>query len=244
MGVRPVCDAGRVQLDRRHFPTADLLAGAHESWELEVIDPDGDGLGLSVGMVLGPLGTWWWTQLCRSGRSLVLVAEDDVPLPGGANLEVRASGLWAEVGIQRAGEHLSADLEAFGVAFDDVADVFGSGRGIRQPVGLDVEWHATAEARPVDGGHVIPARVEGEILVGSEAIELTDRSVGSWIHRYGVGSWPGPQRRAAPHPCDLVAPGAVAVGGWEWTDDLVRAGDGTLSWRTTPRWTPADGPRS
>ncbi len=227
--------------DRRHFPTADLRSGAYESWELEAIDPTSRGVGLAVGLVLTRARAWWWTQVCGVRRPLVLVIDDEVPLPGWPNLEIRSSGLWAEVGINDPGEHLSVDLEAFGVEIDDVEDVFGSGRGVRCPVGLDVEWHRSGDVDNLDHGHVVPARVEGEILVGSEKIELTSAASGSWFHRFGTGPWPGPHHRVEPAPAATVAAGGLVVGEWAWRNDLVRTPSGLLSWRSVPQPT-RDGP--
>ncbi len=225
--------------DRRHFPTDDLRAGAYESWELEAVDPKGHGVGLAVGLVLTGAGAWWWTQVCGHEHPLVLVIDDEVPLPGWPNLEVRSSGLWAEVGINDPGEHLSADLEAFGVEFDDVEDVFGSGRGVRRPVGLDVEWHRAGEFAELDDGHLVPATVEGVILVGTDQIELSPATRGSWAHRFGAGPWPGPHARPGTGTdtgvAAAIAVGGVAVGGWAWRNDLVRRPDGMLSWRSALR---------
>jgi hypothetical protein len=224
-----------VHPDRRHFPTDDLRSGAYESWELEAIDPVSRVVGLAVGLVLTRVGAWWWTLVCGTGRPLVLVADDEVPLPGWPNLEVRSSGLWAEVGINDPGEHLSVDLEAFGVEIDDVDDVFGSGRGVRCPVGLDVEWHRSGDAEHLEDGHLLPARVEGEILVGSEKIELSSATSGSWVHRFGTGPWPGPRHRVESAPVVIVAVGGLVVGGWAWRHDLVRSPNGMLSWLSAPQ---------
>ncbi len=218
--------------DRRHFPTDDLRSGAYESWELEAVDPTSRVVGLAVGLVLTRAGAWWWTLVCGTRRPLVLVTDDEVPLPGWPNLEIRSSGLWADVGINEPGEHLSVDLEAFGVEIDEVDDVFGSGRGVRCPVGLDVEWHRSGKVESLDDGHVVPARVEGEILVGAERIELTLATSGSWAHRFGTGPWPGPRNRTEPASEADVAVGGLVVGGWAWRNDLVRRPNGVLSWRS------------
>jgi hypothetical protein len=89
--------------------------------------------------------------------ALVLVHDDDVPLPKGSLLEVRADGLWAELVCETPGEHWGFGLEAFGLRYDDPADALVTDRAERVPVGLDLEWET-------------PAHVIGEILVGRECI--------------------------------------------------------------------------
>jgi hypothetical protein len=89
--------------------------------------------------------------------ALVLVDDDDVPLPKGALLEVRADGLWAELVCETPGEHWGFGLEAFGLRYDDPAEALVSDRAERVPVGLDLEWET-------------PDHVIGEILVGRERI--------------------------------------------------------------------------
>ncbi len=91
---------------------------------------------------------------------------------------MRADGLWGELVCETPLEHWSIGLEAFGIAYDDPADAWGDEWGERLPVGLDLEWEATAEPRrpvppagPIPRGRAgsaiaQPGRVHGEILVG------------------------------------------------------------------------------
>jgi hypothetical protein len=89
----------------------------------------------------------------------VLVADDDVALPRGALLEVRAEGLWAELVCETRGEHWGFGLEAFGLRYDDPAEALVSDRAERVPVGLDLEWET-------------PDHVVGELLVGRDRIPV------------------------------------------------------------------------
>ena len=61
--------------------------------------------------------------LVATGEPCVLVTDHDVPPPTGGGLEVRASGLWAEVVVEEAPAsgrgHMSVGFEAFGTALDD-----------------------------------------------------------------------------------------------------------------------------
>ena len=94
----------------------------------------------------------------HAGRLLV-VREDDLPAPRGADLDVRAEGLWLSLVCETPDEHWTVGLEAFALAVDHPDDE----RGDLVPLGLDIEWEA-------------PGRVTGELLVGDERIELDEPS--------------------------------------------------------------------
>jgi hypothetical protein len=98
-------------------------------------------------------------------EGVVVVHDDDVPLPRGAPavlarsrlLEVRSDGLWAEV-VHEDEDHWAFALEAFGLRFDTLEEARTSDVGERVPVGLDLEW---------DRGRVV-----GEILVGRARVAV------------------------------------------------------------------------
>jgi hypothetical protein len=184
-----------------------------DAWEVDFAAdaPAGDGwVGGFVRLSLLPAQgvAWWWTSLLTP--RLVAVRDHEVPLPR-AGLEVRADGLWGELVCETALEHWSVGLEAFGVAYDDPSDAWGDEWGERVPVGLDLEWEATArpgerrEFRPAGPwpsgtgavGYADPGRVHGEILVGPDRIPFSGagfRSRASGV----IDWWSGrPHRRLA-----------------------------------------------
>ena len=148
-----------------------------DAWEIDFAGPAGDGVvgGFVRLALLRNQGlAWWWTSLVTP--RLVAVRDHEVPLPR-SGLEVRADGLWGELVCETPLEHWSVGLEAFGIAYDDPADAWGDEWGERLPVGLDLEWEATAEAGglapsgpppagPGAVGYAQPGRVHGELLVG------------------------------------------------------------------------------
>jgi len=123
---------------------------------LEFAQPD--GTRGSVMLSLGDARATYRAELYVDG-ALVLVHDDDVPLPRGALLEVRADGLWAELVCETPGEHWGFGLEAFGLRYDDPADAQVTDRAERVPVGLDLEWET-------------PDRVIGELLVGRARVPI------------------------------------------------------------------------
>ena len=166
---------------------------------------------------------WWWTALLTP--RLVAVRDHEVPLPR-AGLEVRADGLWGELVCETPLEHWSIGLEAFGIAYDDPADAWGDEWGERLPVGLDLEWEATADpaAVPPAGpapdaggiGYAQPGRVHGEILVGPDRIPVSGTGFRSrasgvldwWSGRpHGRLAWVSQDTGTAADSRDEVTPG-------------------------------------
>lgn len=180
---------------------------------IRLVVPDGGPALLEVGLV--------GSDIVGPGASCVLVTDHSVPPPTGGGLEVRASGLWAEVVVEEEPAsggrpvdegpvrgHVGVGLEAFGVALGDPDDAWRGGpdhqfRGDRVPVGLDLGGEAVAD--PVIGwwGIGVPCRVAGEVLVADRAIDVD-----------GWGWWViGP---AGP-PTDLVM-ARESDGGWVVAD--------------------------
>ena len=157
-----------------HPPGDERLWG--ESWYFDFTDRDGT-LGGYVRLGLYPnLGVaWYWACLVGEGRPLVTVIDHEVALPKAPSLEIRADGLWADHIVETPFDHMTLGCEAFAIAVDDPAEVYGDLRGDRVPFGFDLEWET-------DRGGLYPwigttryevsCNVHGEILVGDETIEL------------------------------------------------------------------------
>jgi hypothetical protein len=188
-----------------------------DAWEIDFTSGPGDRSGGQVDLpsvggyvrlsLLPNQGiAWWWTSLLTP--RLVAVRDHEVPLPRGAGLEVRADGLWGELVCETPLEHWGVGLEAFGIAYDDPADAWGDEWGERIPVGLDLEWEATAEPgdlpaagpdpRPGGVTYRQPGRVHGEILVGPDQ-RIPFEGTGFRSRSSGVLDWwsgPLPRRLA------------------------------------------------
>ncbi len=136
--------------ERRHDPGS--AAGWEESFSFDFAAADGS-LGGYVRLAVrqGDGRAWYWAALVERGSPVVLVRDHDVELPPGRSLEVRASGLWADMTCETPLEHWTVGLEAFGVSLDDPAEAFGAERGDPMALGLDLEWEATAAADSVLG---------------------------------------------------------------------------------------------
>jgi len=169
-----------------------------ESYDFDFTARDGS-VGGFVRLGLRPADgvCWYWVAFVSGGSvphpPLVLVRDHDVPLPRGRSLEVRTSGLWADHTCETPLEHWTIGVEAFGVSLDDPREAFGAERGDLCPLGLDLEWEAMASdgagptAASTGSGYEQPCTVHGEVLVGSERLELD--GIGWRSHRWGDRDW-------------------------------------------------------
>jgi hypothetical protein len=173
-----------------------------DAWEIDFAAESGVGGFVRLSLLPNQGVAWWWTSFITP--RLVAVRDHEVPLPRGAGLEIRADGLWGELVCETPLEHWSLGLEAFGIAYDDPADAWGDEWGERLPVGLDLEWEATAEpgglpaAGPDAGAGGVsyrqPGRVHGEILVGPDRRIALD-GTGFRSRASGVLDWWSPLAR-------------------------------------------------
>ncbi|MFI5053029.1 MAG: hypothetical protein ACHQDE_01595 [Acidimicrobiia bacterium] len=124
-------------------------------WSLRFADPGGIRGAVLLAFLADHAEYWAIVEL---DDGVVVVRDDDVPLPRGALLEVRAEGLWAELVCEVPGVHWGFGLEAFGLRLDDLEEARAAQVGDRVAVGLDLEW---------DEGRVV-----GQVLVGARRIPV------------------------------------------------------------------------
>jgi len=162
--------------ERRHTPdpTVELW---NESHYLDWFAPDlGLGGYLRIGFYPNLGRVWYWACLVGEGRPLVTVIEHDVALPRhDQSLEVRHEGLWADHVVEDPLVHMSVNLEAFGLALEDPAALYGDPRGDRVPFGFELDFHTDRVAYQwpeVLPRYEIPCRVDGFVVVGDERIEV------------------------------------------------------------------------
>lgn len=177
-----------------HEPGPDPLWG--ESWYVDFADDAGAGGFLRLGLLPHERTAWMWACFV-DGERLVLVRDHEVPLPKGDALEVRATGLWADLVCETPMNHWSFGLEAFGVSLDDPLDAYRGELGHRTPLGFDLEWeaaeppfeHPASAGRPHHGHEQHAGRVHGDVLVGKE--RLAFEGWGQRDHFWGARDWWG-----------------------------------------------------
>lgn len=161
-----------------------------ESWDLDFTTPGGD-LGGYVRLALHPARrlAWFWAALVGDRRPLVTVVDHEIALPRGADLDLRAEGLWTSFTCETPLEHWSVGLEAFGVALDDPVEAWRSLRGDRVALGLDLEWETSGPPNPAPHpyGYHLPCVVHGEVLIEAEIIDF--EGCGGRSHTWGPRRW-------------------------------------------------------
>jgi hypothetical protein len=176
--------------ERNHEPNDDPLWS--ESYYMDFVGHDGNlGGYVRIGKYPNLGVVWYWACVVGPDRPLVTVIDHTVPLPSTLlSLELRHDGLWADHHVETPFEHFSLGLEAFGVALDDPAQVYGDALGERTPLGFDLEWETDGRVFRYPQGmdrYEIPCRVHGEILVGDETIAFDGN--GQRDHSWGQRDW-------------------------------------------------------
>ena len=162
--------------ERRHTPDDTPLW--NESYYLDWFSEDLSlGGYVRIGFYPNLDRVWYWACLVGPDRPLVTVIEHDIPMPRSTtSLELRHSGLWADHVVETPNDHFTINLEAFGLAVDDPAEVYrAEPRGERVPFGFELDFdtdRAAYQWPPVTPRYEIPCRVHGEILVGDERIDF------------------------------------------------------------------------
>jgi hypothetical protein len=176
--------------DERHHPPG-LEAWWNESWYFDFATTDG-ALGgyVRIGLYPNQPACWYWACLVGQGRPLVVVVDHAVDLPPQGTLELRAEGLWADHTVEVPFDHMTLGCEAFALALDAAAEMYGEPRGDRVPFGLELDWDTDGAAYAYPPGttrYEVPCRVHGEVLVGDESIAVD--AIGQRDHSWGVRDW-------------------------------------------------------
>ena len=169
----------------------------------------GGELAVSIGVGRNPAeGTgWYWAVVVGPGRACATVVDAEVVLPARpGSLEFRSPGLWADHSCLADSGQWTVGLEAFGVALDDPWLAWGRAFGQRVAVGADLDWDPVAPDGNAGGEASTRCRVHGELLVGTERIELACDGV----HTHRTGG-------AAPPWGDAAGAQAGHLWGW-WID--------------------------
>ena len=241
----------RVADEYRHAPGP---GDWEERYWFDLATPD---LGVYARLSLRPFQgiAWWWAALVRPGEALVAIRADDVRIPA-AGTEIRTDGIWACVTCETPLEHWSVGLEAYGAAFDDPLEAWGSERGDLVPFGLDLEWEAIESPLELTDGYAQECEVHGDVLLGPERIDV---GAHGWrAHEWGAPEGPG-WRFAGSHghwsgegadparvdvgglpvgtevdgqPAAILATSPVRMPGLRVVHGLYRTGGGASGWAT------------
>jgi len=167
-----------------HQPTDD--PNWVESWLFDMVQADGS-LAMSIEFMVWPQHhrMAFLVSLVQQGHPLISLVELDATAPKPPGLEVRASGLWTDIGVQTPLDHMTVDIEAFSVALDDPEDVFAGAYGFRTALGCELEWETDGAVIAGSATHSfeVPCIVHGELLLDEQTIEVD--GWGWRSHRWG-----------------------------------------------------------
>jgi hypothetical protein len=126
----------------------------------------------------------WWphrrmaTYACAivaPQRRLIVAVDDELSMSTPTrSLEFRHTGMWAQHVCETPWEHWTVGLEAFGTEVDDAAQALSAPAwGTPTPLGLDLEWEALGPPSGPEHDLEQHCEVHGEVLVGSEAFDIS-----------------------------------------------------------------------
>ena len=165
-----------------------------------------------------------------------LVVVDHEGTVAARSLEVRSSGLWADLVCETPLRHWSYGLEAFALAIDEPAELLSRGRGHRVPLGWELEvetipppTRAPSHSAPggsvgdgsaggdpgSTGSEVFRGRGHGLVLLKDRTVEIDGPALR--VHQWGAGAGDPDLALDVEHPPDpsraTAGPGPVALPG-------------------------------
>lgn len=198
-------------IDHGTWPFAPADEGTHpvgseqlwnESYYFDFASPDGSiGGYVRLGSYPNWDRAWYWACLVGDGRPLVIVADNEAPLPSGIGgegalaLDVEGRDYTARQEIGRPLESARVRLDAQAVLLDDPTDAYGLATGTGPEgaktcaLGFDLEWSTVGGVYPysMTTRYEIPSRVHGTIRVGDESIDFS--GYGQRDHSWSARDW-------------------------------------------------------
>ncbi|MCX7619856.1 MAG: hypothetical protein N2037_03300 [Acidimicrobiales bacterium] len=164
----------------------------NESWYFDFFTEDGSlGGYVRLGRYPNSGVIWYWACIVGSGRPLVTVIDNAVPIPTNPRShELHGAMLWADHNCETPLEHWSLGLETHAIALDDPADVYGKAYGDRTPLAFELDWHTDGLVFTYPSSvtpYEIPCRVSGTVDVGAEHFEF--EGFGQRDHSWGIRDW-------------------------------------------------------
>lgn len=141
----------------------------------DLVAPD-DDWALHCSLALNAHFATWWAVLARVDAPLLIVRDEALQLPK-RGMEVRGSGLWADVHCHEPGQRWQVNFEGIALGLDP-SEVGANEVGDLVPVEFEFEWEATGPPR----GDVQPCMVDGEVQIGDGHLVLETPTRGYWVH--------------------------------------------------------------
>lgn len=172
----------------------------NESWYFDFTAADGSlGGYVRLGLYPGWQRAWYWACLVRQGEPLVMVADNDAPLPGGGRgaapdpdgpLVTAGRAYTATQEIRSPLETARLTLDASAAALlPDPAAAYRPGPRETTSFGFDLAWATDGGVYPYRdmSRYEIPATVTGTIRLGGEQTAFSGH--GERDHSWGERDW-------------------------------------------------------
>ncbi len=188
-----IVDHGTWQLtaedESLHKPGAETLW--NESYYFDFAAPDGSLAGyVRLGLYPNWERAWYWACVTGPGRPLILVADNDAPLPEPGTTAIRTGGCKATQRIVSPFGPAEIGLDAEAAVLPDPVAAYGDISGAEKTrLAFDLRWDTAGGVYPYKDlpRYEIPCTVTGTVTIGGETIAV-DAS-GERDHSWGERDW-------------------------------------------------------
>ncbi|MES9537491.1 hypothetical protein [Actinomadura sp. NPDC000600] len=163
----------------------------NESYYFDFAAPDGSVAGyVRLGLYPNWDRAWYWAALVRPGRPLLLIADNDAPLPERGTTDVRTETYTATQQITDPFGPARVALTGTASVLPDATAAYGDVSGA-ETIGLsfDLRWDTAGGVYPYKDipRYEVPCSVSGLVSVGGEKIAVTAH--GERDHSWGERDW-------------------------------------------------------
>ncbi|GAA0237051.1 hypothetical protein GCM10009527_037000 [Actinomadura nitritigenes] len=188
-----VIDHGTWQLtpadEGLHEPGSEVLW--NESYYFDFAAPDGSVAGyVRLGLYPNWDRAWYWACVTGKDRPLVLIADNDAPLPKPGTTDVRTGAYEATQTIAEPFGPVRIGLDGEAAILPDPTAAYGDTSGAETTrLTFDLRWDTVGGVYPYKDipRYEIPCTVSGTVTVGDEALAVD--APGERDHSWGERDW-------------------------------------------------------
>ncbi|GAA3221655.1 hypothetical protein [Actinocorallia longicatena] len=163
----------------------------NESYYFDFATADGSLAGyVRLGLYPRWGRAWYWACVTGTGRPLVILVDNDAPLPGPGSTGVHADGYDATQSIDLPFGSATVALDGRAVVLEDATAAYGDTSGAEKiHLGFDLRWDTIDGVYPYKdiSRYEIPCTVSGTVTIGEETIAVT--ASGERDHSWGERDW-------------------------------------------------------
>ncbi|GAA2153965.1 DUF7064 domain-containing protein [Actinomadura napierensis] len=175
--------------ERLHEPGPEVLW--NESYYFDFAAPDGSVAGyVRLGLYPNWDRAWYWACVTGKDRPLVLIADNDAPLPKPGTTDVHTGTYDATQRIADPFGPAKIGLDGEAVILPDPTAAYGDTSGAETTrLAFDLQWDTVSGVYPYKDipRYEIPCMVSGTVTVGGETIAVD--ALGERDHSWGERDW-------------------------------------------------------